>query len=46
MLSEEEVRSALEGWRAALGAMKLLGDKQGYALADGYVGALEMVLRG
>ena len=44
MMTEGEVRSALAAWTAARDALKGLGNS--FELADGYVGALEMVLRG
>lgn len=46
MMSEAEIRLALMNWTAAHQAMLAMGDKDGARLAEGYVGALEMVLRG
>lgn len=46
MMSEAEILDALFTWRAAQTAMGIMEDKSGERLAAGYVGALEMVLRG
>ncbi|MFT4258031.1 hypothetical protein [Microbacterium sp.] len=46
MMTEEEVCDALRNWRAGLEFAALTHDKTGEAIATGYVGALEMVLRG
>lgn len=46
MMSEAEIRVALLNWTAAHGAMVAMDDESGARLAEGYVGALEMVLRG
>lgn len=52
-MSEEEVRSALMGWNAAKAITTESAGKGGHfddpyqrGLAEGYTGALEMVLRG
>lgn len=46
MMTEAEVRIAIANWTAAHSAMTAMGDRDGARLAEGYVGALEMVLRG
>lgn len=45
MMSEHEAYRAYLNWHAALSAMRKMGDKDGARLAEGYVGALEMVLQ-
>jgi hypothetical protein len=46
VMSRAEIESAVLPWRAAQQVMKETGDRTGEKLAEGYVGALEMVLRG
>jgi len=50
MMSEAEIENALFGWKAAADVLRKTNDEDisdwSQGLADGYVGALELVLNG